>query len=62
MALFSNILANPRDHKWHSIRRKSSANKKQVTGDTAHFKEKRVRAKTCIYVFKKHARENRAGL
>ena len=45
MALFSNNRANPPDHKWHSMRRKSSAKRKFYKGHSSLSREKSVFSK-----------------
>ena len=45
MALFSDNQASPPDHKWHSMRRKSSAKRKFYKGHRLLFREKSVFSK-----------------
>ena len=45
MALFSGNHANPPDHKWHSMRRKSSAKRKFYKGHRSLSREKSVFSK-----------------
>ena len=61
--------ANPPDHKWHSMRRKSSAKRKFYKGhrslsiEKSVFSERYTREDTEKLLFRlKHTRESRAGL
>ena len=68
MPLFSDNHANPPDHKWHSMRKKSSAKRKFYKGHRSLSREKSVFSKKYtpwgqkLSFRLKHTRESRVGL